>query len=109
MIGLGRMGANIVRRLINDGHYCVVYAVGRDAVTELEGDGALGTNSVDDFVEALQPPRVAWVMVPAGVTGKVVDALAEGMAPGDIISDGRQQLLPRRCRPRQRARETRDP
>jgi 6-phosphogluconate dehydrogenase len=88
MIGLGRMGANIVRRLMNDGHDCVVYDLGREAVAELEGDGARGTHSLDDFVAALQTPRVAWVMVPAGVTSKVVGELAARMEPGDIVIDG---------------------
>jgi 6-phosphogluconate dehydrogenase len=88
MIGLGRMGANIVRRVMRDGHEAVVYDVGPEAVAELEGEGAIGTSSLDEFVEQLESPRVAWVMVPAGITGKVVDELAERMEPGDIIIDG---------------------
>jgi 6-phosphogluconate dehydrogenase len=88
MIGLGRMGANIVRRVMRDGHEAVVYDVGPEAVAELEAEGAIGTSSLDEFVEQLESPRVAWVMVPAGITGKVVEELAERMEPGDIIIDG---------------------
>jgi 6-phosphogluconate dehydrogenase len=82
------MGANIVRRLMRDGHECVVYDVGPEAVAQIEGEGAVGAASLDEFVEKLEGPRVAWVMVPAGITGRVVDELAERMAPGDIIIDG---------------------
>jgi 6-phosphogluconate dehydrogenase len=88
MIGLGRMGANIVRRLMHDGHECVVYDVGAEAVAELEGEGAIGAASLDEFVAKLDRPRVAWVMIPAGITGRVVDELAARMEPGDIIIDG---------------------
>jgi 6-phosphogluconate dehydrogenase len=88
MIGLGRMGANIVRRLMRDGHDCVVYDVGADAVAQLEGEGATGAASIDDFLAKLDGPRVAWVMVPAAITGRVVDDLAERMEPGDVIIDG---------------------
>ncbi len=88
MIGLGRMGANIVRRVMRDGHEAVVYDVGPDAVAELEAEGAIGTPSLDEFVEQLESPRVAWIMVPAGITGRVVDDLAGRMEPGDIIIDG---------------------
>jgi 6-phosphogluconate dehydrogenase len=88
MIGLGRMGANIVRRLMRDGHECVVFDVEARAVAELEAEGATGTSSLAEFVEALEAPRAAWVMVPAGITGRVVDDLAELMERGDIIIDG---------------------
>ena len=88
MIGLGRMGANIVRRLMRDGHDCVVYDVGPEAVAQLEGEGATGSESLDDFVAKLERPRAAWVMIPAGITGKIVDELADRMEPGDIIIDG---------------------
>src|SRR5215831_16554225 len=88
MIGLGRMGANIVRRLMHDGHECVVYDVGPEAVAELESEGAIGTATLDEFVAKLERPRVAWVMIPAGITDKVVDELAARMEPGDIIIDG---------------------
>src|SRR6266545_7876198 len=88
MVGLGRMGANIVRRLMRDGHECVVYDVGPEAVAQLESEGALGSASLDEFVEKLEQPRTAWVMIPAGITGKIVDQLADRMESGDVIIDG---------------------
>jgi 6-phosphogluconate dehydrogenase len=88
MIGLGRMGANIVRRIMRDGHTAVAFDVSADSVAELEQDGAIGARTLEDFVAELERPRVAWVMIPAGITGKVVDELAELMEPGDIIIDG---------------------
>jgi len=88
MIGLGRMGANIVRRLIRDGHECVVYDVDPAAVAELERDGAVGASSLAELVEKLEAPRAAWVMVPAGITGRIVDELADLMDRGDIVIDG---------------------
>jgi 6-phosphogluconate dehydrogenase len=88
MVGLGRMGANIVRRLMRDGHDCVVYDVGPDVVAQLEGEGATGAGSLAEFVEKLEPPRVAWVMIPAGITGRTVDELADRMERGDVIIDG---------------------
>jgi 6-phosphogluconate dehydrogenase len=88
MVGLGRMGANIVRRLMRDGHECIVYDVDPNAVKELEGEGAKGSSSMEDFIQALEKPRVAWVMIPAAITGKIVNQLADLMEPGDIIIDG---------------------
>ncbi len=88
MIGLGRMGANIVRRLMRDGHECVVYDVSADVVKDLEGEGATGALTLEEFVDKLQTPRVAWVMIPAGITGKTVETLGELMDSGDIIIDG---------------------
>ncbi len=88
MIGLGRMGANILRRVMRDGHTGVAYDVTPDSVAALEKDGAVGTHTLEEFVAALEKPRVAWVMIPAGITGKVVDQLAELMDEGDIIIDG---------------------
>jgi 6-phosphogluconate dehydrogenase len=89
MVGLGRMGANLVRRLMRDGHKCVVYDVNADAVKELAGEGATGADSVDDFVAKLDKPRAAWVMVPAGeITEKTVDELASKLESGDAIIDG---------------------
>jgi 6-phosphogluconate dehydrogenase len=88
MIGLGRMGANIVRRLMRDGHECVVYDVSADAVAALGAAGASGTTSLEEFVAALETPRVAWVMIPAAITGRIVDELADLMEPGDIVIDG---------------------
>ena len=88
MIGLGRMGANIVRRLMRDGHECVVYDVSADSVKALESEGATGTTTLEDFISSLSTPRVAWVMIPAGITGATVQKLAELMEPGDVIIDG---------------------
>jgi 6-phosphogluconate dehydrogenase len=88
MVGLGRMGANLVRRLMRDGHECVVYDIHPDAVKELEGEGATGATTVAEFVSKLSTPRAAWVMVPAAVTGETVMNLAKAMEPGDIIIDG---------------------
>ena len=65
MIGLGRMGANMVRRLLRGGHQCVVFDVSPDAVKALAKEGAIGASSLDDFKAKLQKPRVAWMMVPA--------------------------------------------
>ena len=88
MIGLGRMGANIVRRIMRDGHTAVAYDTSADTVAALEKEGAVGALTLADFVAALDKPRVAWVMIPAGITGKVVAELAGLMEPGDIIIDG---------------------
>jgi 6-phosphogluconate dehydrogenase len=88
MIGLGRMGANILRRVMRDGHTGVAFDTSPDSVAELERDGAIGTHTLEEFVAKLDKPRVAWVMIPAGITGKVVDELAGLMEPGDIIIDG---------------------
>jgi 6-phosphogluconate dehydrogenase len=88
MLGLGRMGTGIVRRLMRDGHECVVYDRNPDTVAELKREGARGTTTLEDFVRALRKPRAAWVMIPAAGTGQVVDQLAELMEPGDVIVDG---------------------
>lgn len=88
MVGLGRMGANIVRRLMRDGHECVVSDVSADAVANLAGEGAIGAENLSDLVAKLEAPRVIWVMIPAGITGRVVDELADLVKPGDIIIDG---------------------
>ncbi|HET8926256.1 MAG TPA: NAD(P)-binding domain-containing protein, partial [Microbacterium sp.] len=88
MVGLGRMGANIVRRLMKDGHECVVFDVNADAVTGLAGEGAVGAESLADLVSKLEPPRAVWLMIPAGLTGKVVDELAPLLEAHDIIIDG---------------------
>ena len=88
MIGLGRMGANILRRAMRDGHTGVAFDVSADAVATLEKDGAVGTTELADFVAKLDKPRVAWVMIPAGITDKVVEQLADLMEDGDIIING---------------------
>jgi 6-phosphogluconate dehydrogenase len=88
MIGLGRMGANLVRRLMRDGHECVVFDVNADVVKGLAGEGATGADSLEDFVANLTTPRIAWIMVPAAFAGQMVDKLAGLMESGDIIIDG---------------------
>jgi 6-phosphogluconate dehydrogenase len=88
MIGLGRMGANMVRRLMAAGHECVVTNRSLGPVDRLESEGATGARSMDEFVEKLAPPRAAWVMVPAGVTDSVVDDLAGRLQAGDTVIDG---------------------
>ncbi|MGH9445180.1 MAG: NADP-dependent phosphogluconate dehydrogenase, partial [Terriglobia bacterium] len=88
MIGLGRMGANMVRRLVHAGHECVVFDMDPESVKEVAGEGATGAKSMDDFVAKLKPPRFAWLMVPAGVVDKVVHDLASRLQKGDAIIDG---------------------
>jgi 6-phosphogluconate dehydrogenase len=88
MVGLGRMGANLVRRLMRDGHECVAFDVNPDAVRQLESEGAVGSNTLEEFVSRLDKPRAAWVMVPAALVGATVEKLAGMMEPGDTIIDG---------------------
>ena len=88
MVGLGRMGASLVRRLAKDGHKCVVYDVNPAAVKRIAGRGIRGSASIDELVAKLPRPRAVWVMLPAGGTGKTVDELASCMEDGDIIIDG---------------------
>ncbi len=88
MIGLGRMGSNLVRRLMRDGHECVVYDVNADAIEELAGEGAVPAASLAEFVEKLEPPRTAWIMVPAGYVQDTLDELSGLMSSGDAIIDG---------------------
>ncbi|MBV9803100.1 MAG: decarboxylating 6-phosphogluconate dehydrogenase [Solirubrobacterales bacterium] len=89
MVGLGRMGAGIVRRLTRDGHRCVGYDVSADVVKALEGEGIAGATSLQEFAAKLEKPRTAWVMVPAGeITTNTIHALAEVFEAGDVIIDG---------------------
>jgi 6-phosphogluconate dehydrogenase len=88
MIGLGRMGANMVRRLVRGGHQCVVYDVSSKAVRALAQEGAIGAASLDDFVSRLAPPRAAWLMVPAAVVDQMLSDLAPRMQRDDILIDG---------------------
>jgi 6-phosphogluconate dehydrogenase len=88
MIGLGRMGANLVRRLMRDGHRCVAYDHTEAHVKQLEDEGATGATSLADFVAKLDKPRAAWLMLPAAVTGSALDELAELLEPGDAVIDG---------------------
>jgi 6-phosphogluconate dehydrogenase len=88
MIGLGRMGANLVRRLMRDGHKCVAYDVFPKAVKALEADGAKGSSSLADFVAKLDKPRAIWIMVPAAVVQPTIDELRPLLEPGDMVIDG---------------------
>ncbi len=102
MVGLGRMGANLVRRLMRAGHECVVYDVSADAVNSLVNDGAAGSGSLEEFVQKLNAPKAAWVMVPAGeLTEKTVHDLAATDGPRRHDHRRRQHLLPRRHPPRE--------
>jgi 6-phosphogluconate dehydrogenase len=89
MVGLGKMGANMVRRLMRGGHDCVVFDLSPENVKQLESEGATGATSLEEFAYKLSKPRAAWVMVPAGEpTDQTVMALAELFEPGDTIIDG---------------------
>jgi 6-phosphogluconate dehydrogenase len=89
MVGLGRMGANMARRLMRDGHRLVVFDVNPDAVSELAGEGAEGASSLEDLAAKLSAPRSVWVMVPAGeITEKTVEEVAAVLDSGDAIIDG---------------------
>ncbi len=89
MIGLGRMGANMVRRLMKAGHQCVVYDLNPENVHAIASEGATGAASLDDFVAKLTRPRAAWIMVPAGPpTDQTVASLADRLEAGDVIIDG---------------------
>jgi 6-phosphogluconate dehydrogenase len=88
MVGLGRMGSNLVRRLMRDGHRCVVYDVNADVVKELEGEGATGTTSLEDLVEKLEKPRPVWLMLPAAIVDSTLNQLVPLLEPGDAVIDG---------------------
>src|SRR5262245_22446829 len=88
MIGLGRMGANIVRRLMARGHECVVYDHDQQAVDALAAEGAIAAESLEDLIGKLTPPRAVWLMVPAGVTGRLVEEATAHLEHGDVIIDG---------------------
>jgi 6-phosphogluconate dehydrogenase len=88
MVGLGRMGANMVRRLMKDGHECVVYDLNADAVQALAAEGATPSSSFADFVTKLEQPRAVWMMVPAGVVDDTLLSLTPHLAAGDIAIDG---------------------
>jgi len=88
MIGLGRMGANMVRRLIKAGHECVVFDRSPASVAELGNEGAHGSSSLDEFLSKLKPPRAVWLMVPAAVVDQTLEQLVSRMQKGDIIIDG---------------------
>jgi 6-phosphogluconate dehydrogenase len=94
MIGLGRMGANMVRRLQRGGHQCVVYDPSPDAVKSLADEGATGTTDLDAFVAALEAPRNVWLMVPAAVVDSVLGQIAPKLATGDTLIDGGNSHYP---------------
>ena len=88
MVGLGRMGVNLTRRMMRAGHEVVVYDVDAGAIATLVGEGATGSDSLEDFVGALTAPRAAWIMVPAAFAGETAERLAALMETGDIVIDG---------------------
>jgi 6-phosphogluconate dehydrogenase len=88
MIGLGRMGANMVRRLMKNGHQCVVYDRSEEAVNDLVKEKAVGVKSLADFVKKLQKPRAVWLMVPAAVVEKTITDIVPSLEAGDILIDG---------------------
>src|ERR1700675_1000755 len=88
MIGLGRMGANMVRRLQKNGHQCVVYDRSPESVKQLVGEGATGSSSIDDFIAKLQKPRAIWLMVPAAVVDATIADLVPKLSKDDILIDG---------------------
>jgi 6-phosphogluconate dehydrogenase len=88
MIGLGRMGANMVRRLMRDGHECVVFDVNTQAIQDLAGEGATGSSSLDDFVAKLTKPRAVWLMVPAAFVDAELTSLGKLLEPEDVVIDG---------------------
>ncbi|HTB09999.1 MAG TPA: decarboxylating 6-phosphogluconate dehydrogenase [Bryobacteraceae bacterium] len=88
MIGLGRMGANMVRRLIQGGHECVVFDMSQDSVAKMVKDGATGSKSLEDFCSKLRAPRAVWLMVPAAVVDGTLEKLVTCLQKGDIVIDG---------------------
>jgi 6-phosphogluconate dehydrogenase len=88
MIGLGRMGANMVQRLLQAGHECVVFDIHPEAVDALAGEGAVGTASLEAFVQRLQPPRTVWLMLPAAFVDREIATIAELLQAGDVVVDG---------------------
>jgi 6-phosphogluconate dehydrogenase len=88
MIGLGRMGSNMVQRLMKDGHKCVVFDMNASAIKQLAKQGAIGSDSLKDFVSRLTKPRAIWLMVPAAVVDKELAALTPLLEAGDIVIDG---------------------
>src|SRR5215471_13653137 len=88
MIGLGRMGANMVRRLLKGGHQCVVFDRSPNAVKQLAEEKAVGASSLADLVKKLDKPRAVWLMVPAAVVDKMIADLLPHLEEGDILIDG---------------------
>src|SRR5271155_3093854 len=88
MIGLGRMGANMARRLLKGGHKCVVFDTSPKAIEDLAKDKAVGASSLADLARKLEKPRAVWLMVPAAVVDKTIDAVVPHLESGDILIDG---------------------
>jgi 6-phosphogluconate dehydrogenase len=88
MVGLGRMGSNIVRRVVKDGHSCVVYDVNETAVATLVGERVTGSTSLEDLVSKLETPRAIWLMLPAAITHQTLEALVVLLDPDDVVIDG---------------------
>src|SRR5216110_2597141 len=88
MVGLGRMGANMVRRLMRGGHQCVVYNRSPEPVQALAKEGAIGAASIQEFLEKLEKPRSVCLMIPAAVVDAMIDYLAPRLAAGDVLIDG---------------------
>jgi len=88
MVGLGRMGANMVRRLMKGGHNCVVFDRSPKSVAELAGEGATGSSSIQNFITKLQKPRAIWLMIPAAVVDPTIAEIAPHLEAGDILIDG---------------------
>ena len=88
MVGLGRMGANMVRRLMGDGHHCVVYDLNEAPIAELEGEGAVGARSLQELVDGLETPRKIWIMVPAAFVGDTLEQLMPLLDADDTVIDG---------------------
>src|SRR3954447_15392176 len=88
IIGLGSMGANMTRRLLNKGHECITFDMSPKAVAEVAKHGAVGASSLQEFVNTISPPRAIWLMVPALVVDRTISDLLPHMQPGDILIDG---------------------
>lgn len=88
MVGLGRMGANMVRRLMKAGHTCVVYDTNQENIDELTKEGAVGATTIEEFVQKLEKPRAIWLMIPAGITDKVIQEILPHLEKEDILIDG---------------------
>ncbi len=88
MVGLGRMGANLVHRLVRDGHNCVVYDVNAEVVKQITSAGIVAASSLEDLVAKLDTPRALWLMLPAAITQEALDEVARYLTPGDVVIDG---------------------
>jgi 6-phosphogluconate dehydrogenase len=88
IIGLGRMGANIARRLMQNGHQCVVFDLNPQSVAQLSQDGAIGAHSIKEFIDKLTPPRAVWMMLPAAVVDRTIASLVDFLSPDDVLIDG---------------------